>query len=281
MHNRCLQQSHLSKARAVQCRSNENHTSISTSRRPILLGLGALASILHVKPGEASILPKVADQAWEAIGGGPSDLYFPTSFLGTFDVSSLLVDISTPLGPAFVMNPSSLERARRDDLGKTARYQCRWIQSDDGIIFDRAFNTASLLSMYYQAEEGWGDRIDWDYKNPNIATVRLPGGAAIRTRVTRRSSSADIEQQRLETSEYIEQIFSDDLGSPPRIKASQCFTKYKFRDEVGGPDDVSIVASQVVADFLTPYDNEMLYAQAMNKPVVKYFYRINFRRVDK
>ena len=264
--------------------------SMLSSRRPFLIALSSLAfPFSSPAASHASLLPAVADQAWEALGGGPSDLYFPSFFEGTWDVSSLLVDISTPLGPKFVTNPESLERARRDDLGKTARYRVRWIKpsqdEDKRVIFDRAFNTESLLSMYYTETEGWGERIEWDPSNPNILSVSLPRGQSIRTRVTRRSSSSDSKEKRIETSEFFEQIFSDDIGTPARLKASQCFTKYKYRDEgIGGGggavgDEVLIVASQTVADFLTPFDNEALYAQAVNQPVAKYFYRIAFSRV--
>jgi hypothetical protein len=34
-----------------------------------------------------------ADRAWEAMGGGPSDLTFPDSFVGTWDVRSTLVKV--------------------------------------------------------------------------------------------------------------------------------------------------------------------------------------------
>lgn len=68
-----------------------------------------------------------------------------------------------------------------------------------------------------------------------------------------------------------------------QVKASQCFTKYKWRSpqaaaQTGGP---LIVATQVVSDYLTPYDGETLMLRAKNKPVVVYTYVMNFRRVYK
>lgn len=64
-----------------------------------------------------------------------------------------------------------------------------------------------------------------------------------------------------------------------QVKASQCFTKYKWRSAEeaatdGGPE---IVATQVVSDYLTPYDGEMLMMQAKDRPVVVYTYRMTFR----
>lgn len=64
------------------------------------------------------------------------------------------------------------------------------------------------------------------------------------------------------------------------MKASQCFTKYKWRTEAaaagsGGPQ---IVATQVVSDYLTPYDGEAMMLRAKNRPVVVYTYNMAFRR---
>jgi hypothetical protein len=76
------------------------------------------------------------------------------------------------------------------------------------------------------------------------------------------------------------QIYDESSSGVPRLKASQCFTKYKWRPleaaaAAGGP---AIVATQVVSDYLTPYDGEQLYIQAMNKPVATYLYRMAFRQ---
>lgn len=65
-----------------------------------------------------------------------------------------------------------------------------------------------------------------------------------------------------------------------QVKASRCFTKYKWRSETqaaqtGGPQ---IVATQVVSDYLTPYDGEALLLRSRNRPVVVYTYNMSFRR---
>lgn len=70
-----------------------------------------------------------------------------------------------------------------------------------------------------------------------------------------------------------------DVG-PLQVKASQCFTKYKWRTQTeaaksGGPE---IVATQVVSDYLTPYDGEAMMLRANSKPVVVYTYNMSFRR---
>lgn len=63
-----------------------------------------------------------------------------------------------------------------------------------------------------------------------------------------------------------------------QVKASQCYTKYKFRsqeaaDRQAGP---AIVATQVISDYLTAYDGELQLIKAQNRPVVVYTYSMAF-----
>ena len=90
------------------------------------------------------------------------------------------------------------------------------------------------------------------------------------------------------------------MNGGSRVKASQCFTKYKWRtpaevaaaasrapapaaaagDAAQAQPQVppSIVATQVVSDFLTPDDDAKQYAQAMGKPVAVMTYKMYFFR---
>ena len=73
------------------------------------------------------------------------------------------------------------------------------------------------------------------------------------------------------------------------MKASQCFTKYRWRSaaeaaaagdgQAGVSAQPCIVATQVVSDFLTPDDDSLRYAQAMGKPVTIMTYKMAFFRV--
>ena len=73
----------------------------------------------------ASALPAFADRAWEAMGGGPSDLTFPETWVGVWDVSSILVGVETPLGEEVVPNLRPVRRAQQEDLNKQQMYQVR------------------------------------------------------------------------------------------------------------------------------------------------------------
>ena len=70
------------------------------------------------------------------------------------------------------------------------------------------------------------------------------------------------------------------VGVVVQVQASQCYTKYKFRsqeaaDRQAGP---AIVATQVISDYLTAYDGELLSIRAQNRPVVVYTYSMFFVR---
>jgi len=248
------------------------------------LAAGTAASLAAPQPAAASKLPAFADNAWEALGGGPADLYFPDSFLGVWQVSSVLVRVETPLGEDLVPDMRLVNRAKGEDLDKALTYQICFIRNREGrVVYDRSFNTASMLVAYYPdmtVQQLQQQYITWQRDDPNVLQLSMPGGLSARTRVTRRSQE-QAASDRLETSEYLQQVFETPSASNARIKASQCFTKYKWRSEEeaardGGP---AIVATQVVSDFLTAYDDEMKYMQAMNRPVVMYTYRMQFRRV--
>ena len=69
-----------------------------------MLQIGGCVSKPSAFP-QASKLPPAFDRAWEKIGGGPADLYFPDEFLGVWSVESTLTSIKLPLGPDFVPDP--------------------------------------------------------------------------------------------------------------------------------------------------------------------------------
>ena len=46
---------------------------------------------------------------------------------------------------------------------------------EGGVIYDRRFNTASLLAGYYGSGTDFAGRISWDPNNPNVLSLSLPG----------------------------------------------------------------------------------------------------------
>lgn len=259
---------------------------LALPRRALLAaaaGVAALTAGGSAGPAIASKLPEAVDKAWAGLGGGPADLVFPENFLGAWDVDSVLTNIELPLGPEFVPDMRVVQRAQQEDLNSVIKYQVAFTQNQRGeVVPDRSFNTASLMQTYTgTAAAEVQQRIDWDLNDPNLLEMALPGGMQISTRVTRRSE----EQQgsdRLATSEYFQQLISSPQRPQPKVKASQCYTKYHWRSEAaagaGGGGGVQIVATQVVSDYLTSFDDPMMMMQAKGSPIVVYTYRMSFRR---
>ncbi|KAK9840049.1 hypothetical protein WJX74_002564 [Apatococcus lobatus] len=245
-------------------RSQQTH---SAARRDVLNWGGAsLAASLWLQslPAQASKLPPVFDRAWESIGGGPADLFFPEDFMGMWEVSSTLT--------------KSVQRALDQDLNREQHYPAAFRRNKGGkVIIDRAFNTAKLISMY-NPDAGSMDRISWNPDDPNLLKIFLPGGSNVLARVVRRSEDRK-GADRLDTSEFFQQIFEKPDSPEPRVKASQCFTKYKWRSEASSQGGPAIVATQVVSDYLTAYDGEGLSIRAQNRPVTIYTYKMAFRRI--
>lgn len=250
-----------------------------TARRQVLPLLLAPISLFWGDKATASKLGSTVDNFWQGIGGGPPDLFFPDVFEGTWDVVSTLVKMETPLGPEFVPDIKGTNRAK-SELGMPMGYSVRFFRGSSGkVILDRQFNTSSLLEMYNGPGRGMRDSINWDPNDPNILKVSLPGNGSALTRVTRRSENI-LGPDKLETSEYSQQVFSSPNNNIPRLTASQCFTKYKWRsEEVASKDGGSvIVATQVVSNYLTVADGEQRMIEAMGSPISILTYRLAFTR---
>lgn len=81
---------------------------ISHYSRRALLPAVTLGSALTLLPSsaDASKLPGFIDRAWEAVGGGPADLSFPTVFSGRWLVDAVLTKVEMPLGEKFIPDPA-------------------------------------------------------------------------------------------------------------------------------------------------------------------------------
>ncbi|EFN51116.1 hypothetical protein CHLNCDRAFT_55281 [Chlorella variabilis] len=230
-------------------------------------------------PAAASKLPEAVDRVWEGLGGGPADLVFPDEFLGVWEVDSVLTLVELPLGPEFVPDMRVVQRAQQEDLNALVQYQAAFLQNGRGeVVPDRRFNTASLMRTYAGTAAA---EIEWDPDDPNQLQLQMPGGLQVSTRVTRRSEEQPAAD-RLTTSEYFQQLISAPQQPQPKVKASRCLTKYHWRSPAdaaaGGGGGVQIVATQVVSDYLTAFDDPAAMMEAQGRPVVVYTYRMAFRR---
>ena len=188
--------------------------------------------------------------------------------------------------------------------------------SSSWVILDRAFNTASLLSATAGLAGLSSSDVAWDPADPNDLRLALPGGrGVVSLRVTKRSEQPGPPgSRRLETAEFTRQVFegaqvsAGALGgeagggppssppppggppraTPPRVTASQCFSKWHWRDvadavgaDVEGASGPTIIATQVVSSYLTPDDPGGIAAASVaaagggaGRPVAVYTYRL-------
>lgn len=286
-HNYSLLSDLISKKMAISVKSspqlsqiNEETSlasnSVNASRRTLILATIPLPFVVPAA-ANASQLGQVVDQGWEKLGGGPSDLTFPLTFKGIWEVRATLVNIELPLGMEMVLSPAVVQRAQAEDLNQPKQYQVSFRANSRGeVVPDRSFNTASLLSMYLRSSrEELQQGIQWNLNNPNELTLKLPQMDIV-TRVTKRSEEI-VADNRLQTSEYVYQLIERMDTTKPTVKASRCFTKYLWREEdiEGQPQ---IVATQVVSDYITPEDNPRMAIEAAGKPSVVYTYKLAFTR---
>jgi len=222
-------------------------------------------------------LPAAANQAWEALGGGPSDLFYPETFLGPWQVTSVLVDFEMPMGQDKVKDARLVQRAK-SEMNDPLVYEQRFIRNKAGkVIADRIYNVEALVTASLGGQKILED-IQWDPEDPNIMRLSMRQGPGVFTRVTRRFQDEPAER-RLDTSEFIEQVFESADDRAPRVKASRCLTKYKWRTTVESQGGPSIVATQVVSDFPTSFEGAEVVLQAQGRPEIVYTYKMTFQKM--
>lgn len=249
-------------------------------RRDVGLAFGSfLASQCLVDiPAQAS---EPVRSAQTFLSGQQADLIFPPEFQGTWNVTSVLQKVDLPFGESQVPDISQVRRAQMDDLDKPKQYQVRFVTLDNGwTIMDRKFNTASLLQTYMGMDIAEAlRRIQWDPFKPDHMSVSLPHGLRITSDINQRSQSLKSDDL-LETSEFYQQFIDD--SQKVKLKASTAFTKWRWRpppesSSSRSSDDVAIVATQTIADFVDPNDRRVSL-QSLGRPIVLYTYRLSFKR---
>eukprot|EP00747_Dinoflagellata_sp_TGD_P166504 gnl/TRDRNA2_/TRDRNA2_189384_c0_seq1.p1 gnl/TRDRNA2_/TRDRNA2_189384_c0~~gnl/TRDRNA2_/TRDRNA2_189384_c0_seq1.p1 ORF type:complete len:369 (-),score=49.32 gnl/TRDRNA2_/TRDRNA2_189384_c0_seq1:138-1244(-) len=247
---------------------------------------GALSrrSVLQIAATGVATMPTSAlavenglvTEVWSKFGGGPTDLFFPDEFLGTWVVFSKLAEVRVPQGEEMVKDMNVVTRAQ-GDVGKEQRYPLRFIRNTLGkVVFDRAYNTQKLVEATTGPNMIGG--FEWDVDDPNILRANIndgKGGRSVYFKVVQRSEDTPAPD-RIETSEVAQVVFdaskSAGVEQTPSVKEQRVFTKYKFRPIEAAGDGPVIVASQTVYDYLTSFDDK--YIGSQGKPVTEYVYRM-------
>jgi hypothetical protein len=223
------------------------------------LGSGWLAPSLLPHEDQAAIAaPELISNAWEKLGGGQADIYYPDVFEGCWQVGSTLVSVDAPKGIEYTNDAAQIKQAVDNELNRTMRYeQCFVRNGKSRLVADRSLNTRKITEAILGPQRDDAIRYEWNIDDPNVLRMHMKG-LDIFTRVTRRFSSAgddDINSDQLtnmETSELFEQVFDKGAGAP-RVKASRLITKWKWRSLANTPEgQPQIIASQTLNNYVTP-----------------------------
>ena len=255
------------------------------SRRALLASLTAAAAAASSSSPSFALTNGAVSEAWATVTGSPSDLTFPEEFMGSWVCYSKLTGVETPQGEGLVQDMAVVARARTD-VDVSVGYPMRFIRNSLGrVVLDRAYNVVMMAEATSRAK-GVIDAVEWDVDDPNTlrASIRTKGeGRNVFFRVNQRSEEYPASN-RIETSEVAQIVFDNAGGgvaatdsSPPqqqqpKVKSSRTFTKWKWRPAAEAGDGPVIVASQIVADYLTSFDPGFI--ESKGQPVTEYAYKL-------
>lgn len=255
----------------------------------VLLGVAPADANAAANPRES-----IADFASGIPGYGPSDVFYPSWFLGDWDARSELVAVETPQGEAAAGEAAVKARVRIGTAAALELYPQRYFSYRGRIIADRGYNVRSLV-------RSGGTRsfesVDWDASNPNsLKLVFKRDGTSISTDilVTKRAiGEPEGRPDLFNSSEFYQEVVSgatsglssdslDPVGLAPasmipKVTPIRCVNKFRLVD---GPQ---IQVIQRVEVFASPFSSDSIaldFGQVQQlanmtggRPVVIYRYR--------
>lgn len=206
------------------------------------------------------------------------DLFYPDWMAGTWQMTTTLVDLATPVPeittPGYDSNRELLNQpieclVRFVPEGTRFQRFLPLVSGDTKIVSDRAFNGLSLARAYL----GWEAvrAVKVDPTNPNRQVTLLRGGRQLESTVTKRAVES-LDANTFITSEVFQQVFRS--ASQPYLNEVETTTAY-YRQTEAVP---TLSADQVTAIYLSPKDPD--YFQAIDRPVALYRYHLEFEPAD-
>lgn len=227
------------------------------------------------------------------IASAQGDLIYPDWMAGTWQVSSVLVEMVAPLAPEIVTPGfESNRRYLNQPVHFKVRFQADRAQPrtrnlipsspalstasgggakllNQPIIADRAFNGLNIGKAYL-GEKGILS-VKVDPNNPNRQITFLSGDKQLVSIVTNRGSETPHPNQFIAT-EVAQQVFQG--NSQIYLNEVETTTAYHFLSSGKDPDSLpkKIEAEQVTAIYLSPQDPN--YFATVGRPVALYRYRL-------
>ncbi|MFB2837094.1 DUF6816 family protein [Floridanema evergladense] len=211
------------------------------------------------------------------------DLVYPDWMLGTWNVSSTLVEMVAPLAPDFV-TPGF--EGNRQFLNKPINFSVRFVGVNEQqseiktypfsqlktqnsklktirVVADRSFNGLNI------ARATLGDRsvlsVNVDRNNPNRQITYLPGKRQLISLVTNRATEQANSEQFIAT-EISQQIFR----SAAQVYLNEVETTTLYQRQINSK--APITAEQITAIYLSPQDPNYFFSN--EKPVALYRYHL-------
>jgi len=215
------------------------------------------------------------------------DLYYPDWFVGTWDVTTTLVDLVAPLAPEVITPGFESNRAY---LNQPVPFQARFVPEQrqpppwlpvavprvPPIVADRAFNGENLARAYLDTPDRPSPvvAVKVDPDNPNRQITLLRGSRQLVSTVTARAIEKPDDNQFITT-----EIFQQEFRSSPQLYLNQVETTTAYQRGLDGEfEGPTLTADQVTAIYLSPQDPD--FFQAGDRPVALYRYRLEFRPVS-
>ena len=231
------------------------------------------------------------------------ELYYPSSFIGDWNVKATLQQKIFPFGPDFVPSRSLVDgspRCRNERVGDSTQYVARYApatgnnNNNDGAaqaIADRGFNLVSMSRSYQQLLPVIPDSIVWDPKrDPTRVTFQTEAITADMRPVGPRKAEVYLTARKTEERASA----ATGAGEPNSVFASAERSRtvtvgtgsvtandQEVITEFRRIDDDTIRAVSRIAVYLTPNPNSMegvLWQQVSGKAVAFYDYELEMER---
>jgi hypothetical protein len=180
---------------------------------PLLLPANAFADV-----GET-----VRKTAANKAGYGPTDVFYPPAWLGTWKMTRLV-----SFGD--------------DDSTIALQYPVRFLASSintDAVVADRGFNQAHLEAALRKTTTL--PTAEWRITNPNDLRIAFPDGSVKDIKVTKRSSELSVEDGAVSSSEFQRVVQQEAGSSVPAVSARRVLTKWKTVQDNNAAEGLELV----------------------------------------
>lgn len=200
---------HFTAAESTSSRDPSRRGAIRQTFAGIGAGLIATSYVQHAKAAPATAGEAVRRYSANLPGYGPTDVFYPSSWKGSWTMRREVVSNDNPSAKVF-------------------EYPVRFLQSvqEDVVVADRGFNEASLETVLRDSDAV--QSVVWTVTNPNDRRLVFTDGKRKDIKVTKRAT--ELTATTVVSSEF-QRVSQDDARGIPVISARRVLTKWKMDDD--------------------------------------------------